>query len=87
MADAFDAFTRLNELKCAARVQMARVDFLVVPSAAHHYTVAGRAPSLPSRPGSYCPDSRAPGSGPKTFPAAARMVFDCASNSHAGHRD
>ncbi|CAK0787066.1 hypothetical protein CVIRNUC_010282 [Coccomyxa viridis] len=39
-ADAFDAFTQLNELRAAARVEMARVDFLVVPSAAHHYTVA-----------------------------------------------
>ena len=44
-ADAFDAFTQLNELKCAARVEMARVDFLVVPSAAHHYTVAGGKPT------------------------------------------
>lgn len=43
-ADAFDAFTQLNELKCAARVEMAKVDFLVVPSAAHHYTVAGGSP-------------------------------------------
>lgn len=42
-ADAFDAFTQLNELRAAARVEMARVDFLVVPSAAHHYTVAGEA--------------------------------------------
>ena len=42
-ADAFDAFTKLNELRAAARVEMARVDFLVVPSAAHHYTVAGGA--------------------------------------------
>ena len=40
-ADAFDAFTELIELTAAARVEMARVDFLVVPSAAHHYTVAG----------------------------------------------
>ena len=44
-ADAFDAFTQLNELKCAARVEMARVDFLLVPSAAHHYTVAGGKPT------------------------------------------
>ena len=44
-ADAFDAFTVLNELRAAARVEMARVDFLVVPSAAHHYTIAGE--SLP----------------------------------------
>ena len=44
-ADAFDAFTQLNELKCAARVEMAKVDFLVVPSAAHHYTIAGRGPA------------------------------------------
>ena len=42
-ADAFDAFTQLNELRAAARVEMARVDFLVVPSAAHHYTIAGEA--------------------------------------------
>ena len=42
-ADAFDAFTQLNELRAAARVEMARVDFLVVPSAAHHYTIAGAA--------------------------------------------
>ncbi len=41
-ADTFDAFTQLNELKCQARIEMAKVDFLVVPSAAHHYTVAGR---------------------------------------------
>lgn len=41
-ADTFEAFTQLNELKCKARVEMAKVDFLVVPSAAHHYTVAGR---------------------------------------------
>ena len=40
-ADTFDAFTQLNALKCAARVEMAKVDFLIVPSAAHHYTVAG----------------------------------------------
>ena len=40
-ADSFDAFTQLSALRCAARVQMAKVDFLVVPSAAHHYTVAG----------------------------------------------
>lgn len=44
-ADTFGAFTQLNELKCAARVEMAKVDFLVVPSAAHHYTVAGGEPS------------------------------------------
>ena len=44
-ADTFDAFTKLNELKAAARVEMAKVDFLVVPSAAHHYTIAGE--SLP----------------------------------------
>ena len=44
-ADAFDAFTQLNELKCAARVEMAKVDFLVVPSAAHHYTDAGEGPA------------------------------------------
>ena len=42
-ADTFDAFTKLNELKAAARVEMAKVDFLVVPSAAHHYTIAGEA--------------------------------------------
>ncbi len=40
-ADTFDAFTQLNQLKCAARIEMAKVDFLIVPSAAHHYTVAG----------------------------------------------
>ena len=71
-ADAFDAFTRLNELKCAARVQMARVDFLVVPSAAHHYTVAGRAPSLPSRLGSCYPGRKAPNG------AAAASMLACA---------
>ena len=41
-ADTFDAFTQLHEMKCKARIEMAKVDFLVVPSAAHHYTVAGR---------------------------------------------
>ena len=57
-ADTFNAFTQLNELKCAARVEMAKVDFLVVPSAAHHYTIAGAEhashccvmPSLKARP-------------------------------------
>lgn len=39
--DVFDALTTLNELKGRARVELAKVDFLLVPSAAHHYTVAG----------------------------------------------
>ncbi|EIE20546.1 allophanate hydrolase [Coccomyxa subellipsoidea C-169] len=38
--DVFDALTTLNELKGRARVELAKVDFLLVPSAAHHYTVA-----------------------------------------------
>lgn len=47
-ADTFDAFTQLNVLKCAARIEMAKVDFLIVPSAAHHYTVAGMPPFFPA---------------------------------------
>jgi hypothetical protein len=39
--DAFDAFATLNDLRAAARVEMAKVDLLLVPSAAHHYLVAG----------------------------------------------
>ena len=39
--DAFDAFATLNELRTAARVEMAKIDLLLVPSAAHHYLVAG----------------------------------------------
>lgn len=40
-ADVYDAFTTLNDLKGRARVELAKVDLLLVPSAAHHYTVAG----------------------------------------------
>ena len=39
--DAYDAFAALNDLKTAARLEMAKVDLLLVPSAAHHYMVAG----------------------------------------------
>ncbi|BDA50535.1 probable urea amidolyase [Coccomyxa sp. Obi] len=38
-ADVYDAFATLNDLKGRARVELAKVDFLLVPSAAHHYTV------------------------------------------------
>lgn len=41
-ADVYDALTTLNELKGRARVELAKADFLLVPSAAHHYTVAGK---------------------------------------------
>ena len=40
-ADVYDAFATLNELKGRARVELEKVDFLLVPSAAHHYTIAG----------------------------------------------
>ena len=43
-ADVYDAFATLNDLKGRARVELAKVDFLLVPSAAHHYTVQGKAP-------------------------------------------
>lgn len=38
--DLYREFTRLNELKARARVEMAKIDVLLVPTAAHHYTIA-----------------------------------------------
>ena len=39
--DVFDAFKRLDELKCQAGLEMDKIDVLLVPTAAHHYTIAG----------------------------------------------
>lgn len=41
-ADVYDACATLNELTGRARVEMAKADFLLVPTAVHHYTVAGK---------------------------------------------
>jgi hypothetical protein len=41
-ADVYDAFAMLAELRARARVEMSKVDLLLVPSAPHHYTVPGR---------------------------------------------
>ena len=45
-ADVFDAYATLNELTGRARLELAKVDFLLVPTAVHHYTVAGEPPAL-----------------------------------------
>ena len=47
--DVFDAFKRLDELKCQAELQMESIDVLLVPTAAHHYTIAGACPNLADR--------------------------------------
>ena len=39
--DVSDAFKRLDELKCQAELEMDKIDVLLVPTAAHHYTIAG----------------------------------------------
>ena len=42
-ADVYDGLTRLAELAARARTEFSRVDFLLVPSALHHYLVTGAA--------------------------------------------
>ena len=39
--DVFDALTRLNDLKCQAELEMDKIDILLVPTAACHYSIAG----------------------------------------------
>eukprot|EP01025_Chloroclados_australasicus_P012073 TRINITY_DN154_c0_g2_i2.p1 TRINITY_DN154_c0_g2~~TRINITY_DN154_c0_g2_i2.p1 ORF type:complete len:500 (+),score=75.98 TRINITY_DN154_c0_g2_i2:43-1542(+) len=38
-ADVFDDLTKLEELKGKARVELSKVDFLVVPTVVHHYLI------------------------------------------------
>eukprot|EP00884_Botryococcus_braunii_P008390 jgi/Botrbrau1/17552/Bobra.0166s0001.2 len=38
-SDVFDALTRLNELRCEGRLQLEKVDIIMVPTALHHYLV------------------------------------------------
>ncbi len=45
--DVFEAFTRLNELKCRAELQMDKIDILLVPTAAYHYTIKGACSHMP----------------------------------------
>lgn len=42
-ADVYDGLARLAELAARARTEFSRVDFLLVPSALHHYLVTGAA--------------------------------------------
>lgn len=45
--DVFDAFKRLDELKCQAELEMSKIDVLLVPTAAYHYTIAGTCANPP----------------------------------------
>lgn len=40
-ADVYDGLARLAELAARARIEFTRIDFLLVPSALHHYLVSG----------------------------------------------
>ena len=65
-ADVYDGLARLAELAARARTEFSRVDFLLVPSAVHHYLVSGAAPPAfaprggvrPGTPCSVCTEQR-----------------------------
>lgn len=40
-ADVYDGLARLAELAARARIEFTRIDFLLVPSALHHYLITG----------------------------------------------
>ena len=40
-ADVYDGLARLAELAARARIEFTRIDFLLVPSALHHYLISG----------------------------------------------
>ena len=46
--DVFDALTRLNDLKRQAELEMDKIDMLLVPTSACHYSIAGACSYLDS---------------------------------------